>query len=93
MNQGSISSGDKKHFSTRSVEIDSGAPTPLQLVPKSLSSEVKLPGREADHSLSLRVRMLGALPPFITHLHDVILNKAQEQEEVFFGLSGAVLSP
>jgi hypothetical protein len=74
--------GQETFLCSRRVEIDSGAPTSVQLVPKALSSGVRLPGREADHSLSLRVRIRGAPPPFITHLHDVILNEAQEQEEV-----------
>jgi hypothetical protein len=39
---------------------------PIQWVPGSLSSEVKLPGLEADHSSppSADVKKSGAIPPF-----------------------------
>jgi hypothetical protein len=42
-------------------------------------------------TLSLSVRTRGALPPFITHLQDVILNEVQEQEEISRKLSIAVV--
>jgi hypothetical protein len=51
------------------VQTSSGAhPVPVQRVPGALSSGVKLPGHEADHSSpsSAEVKNRGSMPP-LTH--------------------------
>jgi hypothetical protein len=48
---------------------------PTQL-PGTLSTEVKLLGRESDHSHppGVEIKNVGAIPPFLTRLHGVVLN-------------------